>query len=365
MLSLFNFDLGATLVIGALLATALLGARSAHRPANLWLIGIIALVTYFNSFLIFRLQGTLHQYPWLLPATQPIRLIAGPIMFFFIRSLTAGKPAPRKWEWLYFVPASVWLLDSLFFHAWEWPNAHRLDPNFSPGFRPYDFLIATFNLPFFLMAGIRLLQHQRQIERYFSNLDQVRLHWAFLFWLTFCVSWTINMLGIVAPDRTSLDATIIVLFSACIYGATFYALKQSIVLFDILEKEKPQYQSSRLEAEKLERLKADVQALFASEKLYLDPNLNLFQVAEKLNIDNHTLSQLLNLGFGKNFYRFINEYRVNEAKKLLKDPQAGTKILSVAYDCGFNSKSAFNAAFKQIVGKTPSAFRATDATLDV
>jgi len=71
---------------------------------------------------------------------------------------------------------------------------------------------------------------------------------------------------------------------------------------------------------------------------------------------NH-LSQVINQQSGKNFFKFINEYRVEEAKRLLTD-QSTQKytILAIAYDCGFNSKSSFNTIFKQYTGKTPSDF---------
>lgn len=92
--------------------------------------------------------------------------------------------------------------------------------------------------------------------------------------------------------------------------------------------------------------------------MYLDPNLNLGQLAEKLDISANHLSMLLNDYVEKNFYDFINYYRVEEVKRRLADSSYDNQtILSIGGDCGFNSKSAFNRIFKNITGKTPSQYK--------
>jgi AraC-like DNA-binding protein len=71
----------------------------------------------------------------------------------------------------------------------------------------------------------------------------------------------------------------------------------------------------------------------------------------------HHLTQLLNEKVEKNFYTFINEYRIGEAIDRLNDPSLQVNILSLAFDCGFNSKSSFNNYFKKITGHTPTSYR--------
>jgi AraC-like DNA-binding protein len=93
------------------------------------------------------------------------------------------------------------------------------------------------------------------------------------------------------------------------------------------------------------------------EKMYLDNDLNLPTIAEKLCISIHEASFLINETVGDNFYNFINKYRIEEAKRLL----ASTKIeqlniLGIAFASGFNSKTTFNTTFKRIVGISPSQY---------
>jgi AraC-like DNA-binding protein len=94
------------------------------------------------------------------------------------------------------------------------------------------------------------------------------------------------------------------------------------------------------------------------QKPYLDANLSLATLGASLNMSKETLSQVVNRELNLNFNAFLNQYRVEEAKALLKDPaQNQFVILKIAYDVGFNSKSSFNAAFRQLTGMTPTQYR--------
>jgi AraC-like DNA-binding protein len=94
------------------------------------------------------------------------------------------------------------------------------------------------------------------------------------------------------------------------------------------------------------------------ERAYLSPELNLYDLARAIAMPPYQLSALLNRRLGKTFFEFINGYRVEEAKRRLLDPAQGSlKILALALECGFNSKSAFNRVFKEITGQTPSDFQ--------
>ncbi len=94
------------------------------------------------------------------------------------------------------------------------------------------------------------------------------------------------------------------------------------------------------------------------EKVYKDPNLTIKLLASKLLISPRSLSQIINNQLNTNFYEFINEYRIKEAQQMLSAPgDHQESILEVAYEVGYNSKSAFNRAFKNFTGMTPSEFR--------
>ncbi len=108
-------------------------------------------------------------------------------------------------------------------------------------------------------------------------------------------------------------------------------------------------EEAKILAEKLERIMID-------KSLYKNPNLSLHHLAKELNITSHQLSQFLNNNLGKNFTSFINEFRINEACKIITSDNKLT-LESVGYDVGFNSKSTFFATFKKYTGTTPLNFQ--------
>jgi AraC-like DNA-binding protein len=93
-----------------------------------------------------------------------------------------------------------------------------------------------------------------------------------------------------------------------------------------------------------------------SEKLYLDPLLTLDSMARLLGISSKYLSQTINECFSMNFSDFINSFRVKEFIRLLKQDTRNQTILNISIDAGFNSKSAFNQAFKKHTGSSPSNY---------
>ncbi len=97
-----------------------------------------------------------------------------------------------------------------------------------------------------------------------------------------------------------------------------------------------------------------------NNKPYLDNNLRLVQLADEMGFSSHTLSKLINEKAQKNFNQFINEYRLEEAKKMLIQ-EATTSIKTIYFDVGFNNKATFNNAFKKKFNCTPSEFKRSHA----
>lgn len=94
------------------------------------------------------------------------------------------------------------------------------------------------------------------------------------------------------------------------------------------------------------------------EKVYKDPDISLNSLAKKLGTSPRNLSQIINEQLGKNFYELINQYRIAEAQKMLVSPRsAKMSILEIGYEVGFNSKSAFNRAFRHFTHLTPTQFK--------
>ena len=95
-----------------------------------------------------------------------------------------------------------------------------------------------------------------------------------------------------------------------------------------------------------------------TQKPYLTPQLTIDDLSEKLSIPSWHLSRVINTSFQQNFFNFINNYRIEEAKRLMREPtNKNMTILEILYEVGFNSKSTFNDVFKKQTGMTPSEFK--------
>lgn len=126
-------------------------------------------------------------------------------------------------------------------------------------------------------------------------------------------------------------------------------------LFEQIQVAIEKNKSSRLEGIDQKQLHFDLIDLMTSEKLYMEEDLTLARLAEELDIKPHQLSEFMNKYMGMNFNRFINHWRIEKAVKLLLEkPEAN--ILDIAFECGFKSKAAFNAAFSSIKGLPPGRY---------
>jgi len=103
----------------------------------------------------------------------------------------------------------------------------------------------------------------------------------------------------------------------------------------------------------------DLLKIMEKDKLYLNSDLSLIDIADAIHTNKNYLSSIINERFGKNFYHFINEYRVKHAISMIDSSRYNhITIEGIAHSSGFKSKSVFNPAFKKFTGKTPSEYRA-------
>ena len=120
------------------------------------------------------------------------------------------------------------------------------------------------------------------------------------------------------------------------------------------------YAKSGLDTGQLQAYKERLLKIMRVDRAYLQSDLTLPRLAGAVDCSVNHLSQVINSGFGMSFFDFLNQHRIAHAKELLTqlDDKSGA-ILNVAFTVGFNSNSAFYAAFKKCVGQTPAQYRRT------
>ena len=125
-----------------------------------------------------------------------------------------------------------------------------------------------------------------------------------------------------------------------------------------IRRQKLKYSTSTISEERMDTAIAGLNALMEEERIYLDPDLTLKKLAQRLNIHSNHLSRIINEQHGMSFNNYINRHRIAEAQKRLADPALRNKsILDIMFDVGFYSKSTFNTAFSKFTGTSPSNYR--------
>ncbi len=163
-----------------------------------------------------------------------------------------------------------------------------------------------------------------------------------------------------------IDTTWLFLVSLFIHFAGYAVIRQPKFSEDELlemghletEDNIDKYKSSSLTEEEINNIHSRLVNLMEIEKPYLNDKIRLNEVAGKLDITPHKLSQVINQKEELNFFEFVNKYRIKESIRLMQADQSGNKkILAIAFESGFNNKVSFNRTFKKITGKTPTQFK--------
>jgi AraC-like DNA-binding protein len=124
------------------------------------------------------------------------------------------------------------------------------------------------------------------------------------------------------------------------------------------EAQRHKYAKSGLNSEQLFEYKRRLEQIMQSQQVFLRSDLTLPKLAEAVDCSINHLSQVINSGFGMSFFDYLNQYRIEHAKELLSRLDGhSSAILNIAFTVGFNSNSAFYAAFKKYVGQTPAQYR--------
>ena len=128
--------------------------------------------------------------------------------------------------------------------------------------------------------------------------------------------------------------------------------------FNKAQKESQEIRYRKSQIDKLDKQKIikRLESLIEDEKIYIDRSVSLKTLSTRLGLSSSQLSELLNSHYDTGFNSFINSYRIEEAKTLL-NKKSGMNILETAFECGFNSKTTFNTAFRKFTGMTPTEYR--------
>lgn len=356
------------LIIGAAqgyFLSILLLRQSKRQPANLWLAFLVALISSAVLSQAFEINGLLNQfliqYPQLYGIIDPMIWLFGPFYFFFIHRLLKTRSL-KRWEYLlHFFPALLKALSLAPFFILSKATKLQIieQSNYSsPGISSEDSLFMLTILLYLGWSTWEIFQFRKKLR------DKKSINWLWYLNLIMLGAWVFQVFALLLHQLElnplpQSDYLVVLGWVVGIYAIGYVQWSRS----PQMKVKDHKYARSGLKRDVKKDIGKKLLALFSEQKVFKNPDLDLKKLAESLSTSPHHLSEVINDQFQLTFYDFVNSYRVKEAQNMLKDSQhVHLTILAVSYEVGFNSKSAFNRAFKKISGQTPSAFKKQNAS---
>lgn len=361
---------------GVIIFIALYISKKGDKTANRLLAFAILTFSWTLFYSAMDLSGRLKDYYHIAYTNSLTDYSVGIFLFLYISRITEPYFKITSRALLHFI---LPLLLGLYYANYFFGSNDVKRTIFSRGYNYFPYDVAVFAYVWVIQfaaycgaAVFLLIRFRKKIKQYYTTLDKYNYNW-----LIFYVS--IEVLSIVTcfiffgfhidyfGDIANLIGAVL------IYGTGYRMLTQPAeapagdlqhFIADEMEAKSnaSKYERSGLTPEKANSFYLKLEEFMDKEKPYLQPELTLKQLSEAVGIAPHHLSQVINQNTKGNFYDYINGLRVNAIKEKLVDPTySHYTVLSLAFDCGFNSKAAFNLVFKKVTGMSPSEFRKTVA----
>lgn len=349
--------------------------RDTNAAANRWLAAFLLLVGLFmldDSLLVY---GIYERHPQVIGLLNMPVFALAPALFMAISQFVAVEQRFRERDIWHFLPFILFFLLSLpFLFASDEIKLHELAAITEPTDwvdKIFLSMVVTQMLAYLFYSFLKLKKHRTNIEIVTASPAEVNLDWLlyFLYGVAAMVLiWFFELFFFPFQKGAGWYTPAYLMVIFCL---GYFALRQKEV-FPFSKKEAEEIgaifseNESRAAAarrqifppEKLEHLKTQLLQKMETEKPHLDPEINLPGLAQKMSLSVHEMSELVNDGFGENFAQFVNRYRVEESKHLLfSEKHAHLSMVGIAFEAGFNSKTAFNTAFKKMTGVSPTDFK--------
>ena len=299
-------------------------------------------------------------------------------MLWYTRSLLFKEFHLGKTDLAFLIPATAYIIYTLVtFYSWETSekilyiqqNADLQAPSMPHVLEAVREIIFV---AFGLMCLLEIRHAQQHVHHRYSDIEKSDFVWLGSLVATFIVlrAWTLLVVGLafLKPDLgvTTFNAMGLAgnyLMFGLINVLIFFSMTRSAVITGKISKKHIHTNNDEVEADPA--LAKRIQAHMLSNKPHLSHFLNLEELANQLSMHPRALSVAIKNNFNTNFYEFINSYRIEEAKRLLKDlDKPNQTMIEILGDAGFNSKATFNAIFKKTVGMTPTQYRAEQSAMD-
>lgn len=339
--------------------------KKGNRRNNVLFGAIFILIAWNIGDLTLKMNGIALKWVFLQHLDDGFILLYGPLFYLYARGVMFRDFKLSGRNLLHLIPYLLLTIPLL--------SAKSFTPD-----TPQEIITIDFPWQFYLVSALMyvhlyvylvltyksLLKYRKIIKNQYSQIDQINLDWLSLsiniFGLLTFVSLIHNFIALAENQYVFMVSLVLLLIFVFYFvnRVILKALRQPEIFAGITQNETGKYLKSNLTADQIETYKEQLLVLFRAEKPFLDPQVSLANLSEKLSVSTKHLSQVINQSFNKSFFDFINSYRIREFQQILKESKDDKMtVLEVMFQVGFNSKSSFNTAFKKETGQTPTEFR--------
>ena len=312
-------------------------------------------------------------YPMFIFVSSPVLLLHGPIIWIYVKSLTDQHFSFKPIYLLNLIPFFLCIIDFTF-QFYTIPSVKRIEILQTESFKhfvDYPIMIvamALSSLIYFSWSAILVRRYNRKIKGYFSETKNYDLAWLRIVMIASSVVYTIIYVAFVADLIVPVGSFQLMHKASFVLGSVyliilgFFGHRQGNLFSDKpVQIELPETEPMITEPAPLDRKENDfthsLLGYMNEKKPFLNSEITLTTLASELSVSPEYLSKIINGQLRKNFFDFINHYRVEEFKVRCTLPEnKHYTLIAIAYDCGFNSKATFNRVFKSSTGKTPGEY---------
>jgi len=349
------------LFLGASQGFILSGMLFFHRRGNLTANRILSVILLFFSFSIVlhtlvhaKIIANLELHAEIIDL---LVLLINPHIYLYVKSITDPNFNSKSKEFKHAYPLIFGLLIIGILNIAAVPDGWK---NLLK--HAISVLVIIQALVYIFYANRLLVEFSERIKSTFSYMEKVNLNWlrylvsGYMFLIL--ISFFIESTGSNAHYHWNYGFLILSIF---IYLIGYFGLRQPEIFSGMIPESKSKshkYEKTGLTKEMAELYIQKLKTFIESEKPYLQSGLTINELAIKLKISSHHLSQIINQHYNQNFFDFINSQRIEKAKEMIMDSKfKNFNLSSICYDVGFNSTSAFNSAFKKHTGITPTQYK--------
>ena len=387
----FNQFLSAA-TIGCLFFLALISFYKKNSIGYKFLAALFILIAFIFADDLLSDAGIYVFYPKLKVIFQPLLYAFPPFIFWVVSYLTSFNQKLTFRLLFHFIPYFLFLSLYLAEYISQTSESQIGILVKDSDNLPLDFfLLSVFfiQLAIYLFSSVRLLnRHKKTLPLFVSDIADNDFHWLFKTTIGLSIMGVLSFIEVLF-DQTHIPFYYSFLYLFGFYYVGFQLIKQKDVfrflpeeidnLTDLIENSKKDTtypESNELnasEANESEKIVKDIKKVINEEKMsyykirlltlmdkekpYLDPEITLPKLSRMLFLNTYQTSYLINKCFNENFYTFINRYRLETCKKMLVSNEYNhLSILGIAFEAGFNSKTAFNTTFKKSTGLSPKEY---------